>query len=127
MSDPIQIVSEWHEAVNFGDAERLARLVSDDVEIGGPRGTDRGLEALVDWVERTGIQLEPTVWYQRGETVVVCQLATWPGEGGTPGDPQPAASAFVVHDDRILSIVRYADQVAAFGATGLAATDRVQD
>ena len=127
MSDPIQIVSAWHEAVNSGDAERLAELVSEDVEIGGPRGTDHGLEALVDWVERTGIQLEPTVWYQRGETVVVCQLATWPGEGGAPGDPQPAASAFVVHDDRILSIVRYADQIAAFGATGLVATDRVQD
>ena len=127
MSDAIQIVNAWHEAVNSGDTGRLAELVSEDVEIGGPRGTDRGLEMLIDWVERTGIRLEPTVWYQRGETVIVCQLATWPGEGGAPGDPQPAASAFVVHDDRILSIVRYADQIAAFGATGLAATDRVQD
>jgi ketosteroid isomerase-like protein len=127
MSDAIQIVNQWHEAVNSGDTERLADLVSEDVEIGGPRGTDLGLVALVGWVERTGIRLEPTVWYQRGETIVVCQLATWPGEGGAPGDPQPAASAFVVHDDRILSIVRYADQIAAFGATGLTATDRVQD
>ena len=127
MSDPIQIVNQWHDAVNSGDTERLANLVSKDVEIGGPRGTERGLEMLVDWVERTGIRLEPTVWYQRGETVVVCQLATWPGEGGTPGDPQPAASAFVVHGDRIMSIVRYADQIAAFGATGLAETDRVRD
>ncbi|HYI13872.1 MAG TPA: nuclear transport factor 2 family protein [Thermomicrobiales bacterium] len=127
MSDPIQIVKAWHETVNSGDIGRLAGLVSEDVEIGGPRGTDRGPEVLVEWVERTGIRLEPTVWYQRGETVVVCQLATWPGESGTPGDPQPAASAFVVRDDRIMSIVRYADQIAAFGATGLAATDRVQD
>ncbi len=126
MLDQIQIVRAWHEAVNSGDIEQLAELVSDDVQIGGPRGTAHGREALIDWVRRTGIRMVPTVWYQRGQTVVVCEQATWPGEDGTPGDPQSVASAFVVGDERIRSIARYADQSAAFGATGLAETDRIQ-
>ena len=126
MLDPIQIVRAWHEAVNSGDIERLGELVSDDIEIGGPRGTAHGREALIDWVQRSGIQMIPTVWYQRGQTVIVCEQATWPGEDGTPGDPQSVASAFVVGDDRIRSIARYGDQSAAFGATGLAETDRVR-
>lgn len=126
MSDPIEIVSAWHEAVNAGDTERLAELVSDDVEISGPRGIARGRHVLTDWVERTHIRMEPAAWYLRGETVIVCEHATWPGEDGTPGDPQSVASVFIVHDNQIASIARYSDQVAAFAASGLGETDRVR-
>jgi hypothetical protein len=125
MPDPIEIVNAWHESVNAGDSQRLAELVSDDVEIGGPRGIARGLQDLTDWVDRTHIRMEPAAWYQRGETVIVCQYATWLGEDGTPGDPQPVASVFVVRGNRITSISRHADQIAAFAASGLAETDRV--
>ena len=125
MHDIIQIVNDWHEAVNSGDTERLAELVSDDVEIGGPRGTARGMDVLIDWVGRSRIQMAPTDWYQRGEKVVVCQQATWPTEHGTPGIPQKVGSVFVVRDNRIERIARYPDLVEAFAVTGLAEIDRV--
>ena len=125
MHDVIQIVSDWHEAVNSGDTKRLAELVSDDVEIGGPRGTARGLDVLIDWVGRSRIQMAPTDWYQRGETVVVCQQATWPTEDGTPGIPQKVGSVFVIRDARIKRIARYPDLVEAFAVTGLTEIDRV--
>jgi ketosteroid isomerase-like protein len=125
MFDPIEIVRAWHDAVNSGDTERFAEFVSDDVEIGGPRGTARGLDMLTDWVERTGITMEPTDWYQRGGTIIVCQRATWPAEDGAPGVPQEAASAFVVRNGRIESVVRFADLSGAFAAVGLDEADRV--
>ena len=126
MSDSIHIVRLWHEAVNSGETERLAGIVSDDVEIGGPRGTTRGLDVLIDWVGRSRIQMVPIDWYQRGETVVVCQRATWPTEDGTPGIPQKVGSVFVIRDNRIEQIARYPDLVEAFAVTGLSEADRVQ-
>lgn len=122
----IALVRDWHEAVNSGDTDRLANLVSDDVEIGGPRGLAHGRDVLIDWVERTGIRMESTDWYQRGETVIVCQQATWPTEDGTPGVPSSVGSVFVVRDGQIESIARYPDLIQAFAATGLAETDRVR-
>lgn len=125
MSDSTQIVRLWHEALNSGDTERLAGLVSDDVEIGGPRGTAHGLDVLIDWVGRSQIKMVPTDWYQRGETVVVCQQATWPTEDGTPGIPQKVGTVFVIRDNRIEQIARYPGLAEAFAVTGLAETDRV--
>ena len=121
----IQLVREWHDAVDAGDTERLGSLVTDDVEVGGPRGSAYGRDALIDWVERTGIRMEPTDWYQRGETVIVCQRASWPGEDGTPGVPQKVSSIFTFRDGRIAGIARYGDLVTAFREAGLAETDRV--
>jgi len=126
MGDSIEIVRDWHEAVNSDDTERLSGLVTDDVEIGGPRGLVHGREALIDWVERTGIRMEPTDWYQRGEVVVVCQQATWRTEDGMLGVPQKVGSVFVVRDNRIASIVRHAGLNDAFAATGLSETDRIR-
>ncbi|MDQ3547744.1 MAG: nuclear transport factor 2 family protein [Chloroflexota bacterium] len=125
MHDPVEIVRAWHEAVNAGDTERLADLVANDVEIGGPHGSTYGLAVLIDWVGRTGIQMQPTDWYQRGETIIVCQRATWRSEDGEPGVPQNVGSVFIVRDNRIGSILRYADLSGAFAATGLSETDRV--
>lgn len=125
MGDALALVRAWHDAVNTGDIEKLGGLVADDFEVGGPRGSDYGRDVLIDWVERSGIQMEPAVWYRRGKTVIVCEQASWPGDDGTPGDPQPVASVFVVRDNRITSIVRHPDELAAFAATGLAESDRV--
>jgi ketosteroid isomerase-like protein len=125
MRDAISIVRDWHGAVNAGDTELLAGLVSDNVEIGGPRGSAYGRDVLIDWVERTGIRMEPTDWYQRGETVIVCQQASWPTDDGTLGIPQKVGSVFVVRDGCIESVVRYPGLVEAFAATGLAETDRI--
>jgi Domain of unknown function (DUF4440) len=42
----IDPVLAWHEALNAGDAERLAALSHPEVELGGPRGPARGRRAL---------------------------------------------------------------------------------
>jgi ketosteroid isomerase-like protein len=123
--DAIQVVRDWHDAVNAGDAGRLAGIVTDDVEVGGPRGSAYGRDALIDWVERTGIRMEPTDWYQRGEMVIVCQRASWPAEDGTPGVPQKVASIFTFRNGQIAAVARYGDLVTAFREAGLTESDRV--
>jgi ketosteroid isomerase-like protein len=125
IDDRIQIVRAWHDAINAGNTDRLAGIVTADVDIGGPRGSASGRDALIDWVERTGIKMEPTDWYQRDETVIVCQRAAWPGEDGTPGVPQKVSSVFTFRDGKIAGIARYGDLVTAFREAGLSETDRV--
>ncbi|MEJ7841482.1 MAG: hypothetical protein WKF95_06890 [Rubrobacter sp.] len=40
MSTPeVEAVLAWHEALNAGDAERLASLSHPEVEVGGPQGS----------------------------------------------------------------------------------------
>jgi ketosteroid isomerase-like protein len=121
----IQLVRQWHDAVNSGDTEGLAGLVTDDVEVGGPRGSAYGRDVLIDWVDRTGIRMEPTDWYQRDEIIIVCQRASWPGEDGTPGVPQKVSSVFTFRDGKIAGIARYGDLVTAFREVGLSETNRV--
>ena len=113
-------VIAWHEAVNAGDIDRLLALSSDDVEVGGPRGTGRGAQLLREWITRAGIQLEPDRMVQRGDTVVVEERARWRStEDGQLTEPQLVASAFVVRNGRVTSVVRYPDMAAALKATGL--------
>ncbi len=111
--------------VNSGDTERLANLVTDDVEIGGPQGSARGRDVLINWVGRTGIRLEPTDWYQRDGTVIVGQQARWPDDTGTLGDPIAVATVFAVSGGWIGLIARYADLAEAFAATGLSEHDEI--
>lgn len=127
MRSEIDIVLAWHDAVNHGDTGRLADLLSDDVEIGGPRGSARGCDAFIDWVERTGIRMEPNGWYQRRGTVIVSQQAQWPDDSGALGDPIAVATAFTIQDDRIRFVARYADLAEAFAATGLSERDSVSE
>jgi len=126
MSTAIELVRQWHDAVNAADTERLATLVSNDVEIGGPRGTAQGVDVLIDWVGRSHIQMVPTDWYQQGDTLVVCQRATWPEEDGTPGIPQKVGTVFVVTDGRISRIARYSGLSDAFAETGLSEANRIE-
>jgi ketosteroid isomerase-like protein len=126
MASTIDLIQRWHEAVNAADIAGLRDLVTDDVEIGGPRGTAHGRDVLIDWVGRARIQMEPTDWYQRGDTVVVCQRATWPDEDGAPGIPQKVGTVFVVHAGRINRIARYSGLADAFAETGLSEADRIE-
>jgi ketosteroid isomerase-like protein len=126
MVSTIDLIQRWHVAVNAADIAGLGDLVTDDVEIGGPRGTANGRDVLIDWVGRARIQMEPTDWYQRGDTVVVCQRATWPTEDGAPGIPQKVGTVFVVEDNRISRIARYSGLSDAFAETGLSEADRIE-
>ena len=106
--------------LNAGEADRLAALSHDGVEVGGPRGTSSGIALLRDWVDRSGTQLEPGRTFQRDDEVVVEQTATWRDpDTGHPGEPQAVASAFLVRDGRVQRVTRYPDLAMALAAAEL--------
>jgi ketosteroid isomerase-like protein len=115
-SNVVQVVLAWHEALNAGDLERLLTLSSEDVEVGGPRGSGHGRHLLREWFGRAGITLIPKRWFERDALVVVEQGATW----SAGGDEQTVASLFEVTDSRVSRVVRYEDASAALNAAGIA-------
>jgi ketosteroid isomerase-like protein len=123
--DPLEVVRAWHEAVNQGDADALAALSDDDIEVGGPRGSAHGHETLRDWLERAGIQFEPRRWFVSSADLVVEQVATWRGPDGAVTDPQIIASSFTVEDGRVMRTIRYGSLEEALAATGLTVADEV--
>jgi limonene-1,2-epoxide hydrolase len=128
MASEVVVVAAWHDALNAGEIGRLASLVSDDVEVGGPRGSGRGIELLREWIDQAGIHLEPLRVFHRGDTVVVEQRATWRSrETGEPGEPLLVTTIFTVRDDRIHSIMRYDDLDTALELAGLTMGDEVEE
>jgi len=123
--DQVEVVRAWHEAVNRGDADTLVALSDDEIEVGGPRGSARGHAILRDWLDRTGIQLEPRRWFASPSGLVVEQFATWRGPDGAVTDPQLIASSFTVEDGRVMRTIRYGSLKEALTATGLTLTDEV--
>ncbi len=73
----VHVVQAWHEALNEGDVDRLVGLSHPDVEVGGSRGSGRGVRLLREWVERANIRLEPRHLFWSGDTVVVEQSGQW--------------------------------------------------
>ena len=43
----LAVIEAWHAAVNAGDGAAAGALCTDDVQVGGPRGTGRGRDLLV--------------------------------------------------------------------------------
>jgi mannose-6-phosphate isomerase-like protein (cupin superfamily)/ketosteroid isomerase-like protein len=120
IENAIAIVQNWHDALNSGDVDRLATLLADDVEFGGPRGSGHGAAMVVDWARRAGIHLEPRRWFQRDGDVVVVQSARWRApETGELGDPIDTASVFQIRDGRVLRVARYETLADALAAAGL--------
>ena len=62
----VQIVLDWHAALNARDVERLASLSAANVEVGGPRGVGNGIDLLRDWMERAGVRMAPVKWQAQG-------------------------------------------------------------
>lgn len=125
-ADPVETVHAWHAALNAGNPEHLVALSSDDVEIGGPRGSTRGGQLLREWFARARVSLEPMRTFHRDETVVVEQRATWQvPEAHTGTDSQTVASVFFVQDGQVTSVIRHADLASALEAGGLASADEV--
>ncbi len=129
MSDAIAVVAAWHDAVNTGDATRLAAVLDDDVELLGPRGTSTGRAVVIDWLARAGITLDPRRFFGREGRVVVEQRAIWRDpETGQPGEPQTVASTFLVDVDtgRVCHIARYGDLTTALATADLDASDEIR-
>ena len=107
-SDALTVVRAFHQHLNAHDVPSVLDLASDDIRVGGPRGSGEGKHLLEEWVGRANISMEPTRWFHNDDTVVVEQLATW--HDATTGEEtgsQTVASAFVIADGRIASIARY--------------------
>jgi ketosteroid isomerase-like protein len=119
-SPEVQTVVAWHDALNDGDVERLVGLSHPDVGVGGPRGTSQGAHILREWVDRANIHLEPGRIFHEADTVVVEQAAAWTSaETGETTPAQTVASAFVVHDGVVTTVVRYPDLAEALMAVDL--------
>jgi SnoaL-like domain len=119
-------IEAWHQAVNAGAVDRVGQLCTADVEIGGPRGSGRGRELLVDWVRRAGIRLEPVRWFCGPTGAVVEQDARWIDPvTGRLGAPTRLATAFGVADRRIFRVLRHPDTPAALAGLGLGPHDEV--
>ena len=107
-NDPIAVVQAFHDHLNDRKVPELLELATEDIRIGGPRGSGEGRYLLEEWVGRANISMTPRRWFRRGDTVVVEQYATWRNpESGAETGSQTVASVFIVTDGRIAAIARY--------------------
>ncbi len=91
-----------------------------DIEIGGPRGTGRGAQLLREWAGRAGIRLDLRRVFHRADAVVVEQQAEWrAADSGEVTGAQALASAFVVRNNRVVSVSRYSALAEALSAANL--------
>lgn len=127
MTLELDIVHNWHKALNNGDADQLVALVCQDVEVGGPRGTTSGRLVVYEWFGRANVHLKPTRFFNRENTVVVEELGEWLSpDTGEVIDSQVVATLFVVDDGLISRIIRYADLETALQEAGLDESDKAQ-
>ena len=120
IASAVRIVEAWHEALNVGDVDGLVALSHPDVEVGGPRGTGRGVQLLCEWIDRAGVHLEPQRIFHRADTVAVEQKAQWrSADTGQVTGSQIVGSVFVVRDGRIVRVMRYPDLANALRAANL--------
>ncbi|MBA3276460.1 MAG: nuclear transport factor 2 family protein [Chloroflexia bacterium] len=106
--DPVAVVQAFHDHLNDRKVEELLGLATDNVRVGGPRGSGEGRHLLEEWVGRASITMTPRRWFRAGDTVVVEQDATWhdPDTGAETGR-QTVATVFAIEDGQIAAIARY--------------------
>jgi hypothetical protein len=122
----VSIIQQWHIALNTGNTQQLSSLVSEDLQIGGPKGVVTGVNQLLEWVERAKVHLIPKRYFAHLNTVVAEELGQWHSpETGQIISSQLIASVFAVKDEKIISIVRYDGIKEAFKVTGLGETEEV--
>lgn len=102
----MEVIQEWHEAVNAADLDRVRRLVADQVVVRGPRGGGAiSRDEFADWVSRSGIRLQPVEWRLAGGVIVVAQQATWPAAA----EPVSVATMFRVTGGHVSAALRFPD------------------
>ena len=128
MSTPeVEVVIAWHEALNAGDAERLAALSHPEVEVGGPRGSARGRGVVVDWVGRANVRMEPLRLFQGDRTVVVEAAAAWrDARTGETTSETTVATAFVLDGGMVAGIFRHDNLEDALRGTCLDGSDEIR-
>jgi hypothetical protein len=118
----LDLVRAFERAVNAGDVEAAVSLVTDDVEVGGPRGSATGLEVFRGWVAGSGIELGTVRFFGRGPVALAVQAARWRGDDAV----HEVATEFAERGGRICRVVRHDDGVErALAAAGLSAADEL--
>ena len=123
MVSPLEVVRAWHAAVNAGDADQAMALSTPDIEVGGPRGSGRGRQLLMDWLGQAAIRLDPLRFVCEDQTVVVEQSAQWATEDGGFTEPRMVASVFQVQDGLVSRVLRYPDLSSALTAAEIGQID----
>lgn len=128
MRDLIALIEVFHDAVNAGDADRLTLLASEDVEVGGPRGSGHGRPLLLEWVVRADVRFHPLQTFARGGVAVVEQEAEWVAAmtGDTRGR-MIVATLFEVTGGLLSKVLRYDHLDEALAAAGLNSADSMPD
>ena len=128
----VAAVRAWREALNARDLARMLRLVDDRFEVLTPRGIERGVRAVREFIERqtygVGLFIEQPRLFADGDTVVLSARAElrWV-DSGDLADASDMAAVFHVRDERIARIEIHAGLRSALAAAGLSAPDLVTD
>jgi len=123
------IVEAWQLAVNRASATDAVALMTEQVEVLGPRG--EGLmprHELGAWMVRSGFTATPLRWFCDGNgTVVVEQDARWVDrETGQERGRAVVASRFTVDDEVVSRVVRHDEGLqAALASAGLGSAHEV--
>ncbi|WP_329014993.1 hypothetical protein OG271_07705 [Micromonospora rifamycinica] len=106
-----EAISEWHASVNAGDLRRSTNAVGDSVVVLGPKGAGSiTSEQFADWVERSGVHLEPRSWHPVSERLMVVEEdATWPESQA----PTRVATVFRVAENKVTAALRLPDLKSA--------------
>jgi ketosteroid isomerase-like protein len=115
----LDIVRAWHDLLNAGDAEAVLALATDDVRVGGSRGSGTGKDLLREWVQwnRATVTVERVA--MRGDTVVVDQMREWTTRSGMGNARQGMATSFRIAGGKIVAVARYEHFGAAMNKSGL--------
>jgi O-acetyl-ADP-ribose deacetylase len=115
-----EVVTEWLDASNATDVDRITALSAPDIEIVGPRGTARGREMLIDWLGRAGARFETLGVSSEDEQVVVEQHGVWRSSDGA-GEAR-VACRFVVRRAQVQLVQRYDSLAQALSDAGIHAS-----
>ena len=128
----VAVVHAWREALNARDLARMLTLVDDRIEVLTPRGTERGVRSVREFMERqtygVGLHIEQPRLFADGDTVVLAARAElrWV-DSGDLADASDIAAVFHVHDQRIARIEIHDELRSALAAAGLSASHLVTD
>lgn len=126
MTDEQAIVQAFHERFNAGKREDVLAMATDDIAIGGARGTGAGKALLAEWVSRATTTMTPLRWFQKEGVVVVEEQVAWRSrQTGKVIDSTVWGIAFTVRDGKIAGMARYADIGEAVYKAGLDASHEV--
>jgi limonene-1,2-epoxide hydrolase len=132
MSGAVAVVRAWREALNARDLARMLTLVDDRIEVITPRGTERGVRSVREFIERqtygVGLHIEQPRLFADGDTVALAARAElrWV-DNGNLADASDIAAVFHVHDERIARIEIHDELQPALAAAGLSASHLVTD